>query len=344
VKITLLLSCLALAVSANAQTAPTVVFTGDNATYGWQQSSSFTANKNWIGAGLQYGDGWNWGFTQDVLNNFQTNVISKHPNFVFIETGLDDVAMETDDMPYGAEWQDATVPLIQMVKMAQAAGIKVILGNIIVGGADGDPYDSFKSNHFNGWLQAFATAENIPIVNFQQALVEGAIARFCTPCSTTPFINYPPTGPPVPTATGYALMTQMAQTAIATYGLMIKSGYLSNVVAVSPIPLDDGGVTADQPNVNQIASGGGIQFIPQAVWSDGVTRPMINAPYGGVQGIWTSSNQKVMGIDQQGFTYAWTAGNTTIRFTTNNGVTFSPWGMTVGSNDLPYPGLPEPVY
>jgi hypothetical protein len=47
-----LFSCL-LTTTAHTQTAPKVVFTGDNFMNAWQQTTQFTANKNWIGAGIQ---------------------------------------------------------------------------------------------------------------------------------------------------------------------------------------------------------------------------------------------------------------------------------------------------
>ena len=45
-----------------------------------------------------------------------------------------------------------------MVQMAQKANAKVILGNIV-------PNNAYCSDYYNGWLQTFAQATNIPIVN-----------------------------------------------------------------------------------------------------------------------------------------------------------------------------------
>jgi hypothetical protein len=125
------------------------------------------------------------------------------------------------------------------------------------------------------------------------------------------------------------------EAAIATYGLTIKSGYLNDVQSVDG--LNDGEPPL-VPSVNTVAIGAGIQFTPQATWSDGVTRPMQNIPYGGVLGMWVSSNPKVMTVNQQGFATAFTPGTTSIRFTTTSGHTFSPWTMTVFAA---YPGPPE---
>jgi hypothetical protein len=222
-----LLACLFVSVAATAQTGSTVVFTGDDFVYGWQQNAAFTANKNWIGAGVARGTGSYWGFTEAVLNDFQTNVISKRPAFVFIDTGSSDIAIPTDSTPYPAEWESTAGEIIQMVQMAQAAGIKVILGTVFTSSP------GFVSDHFNGWLQTYATAENIPFVNFESALATGINGPYCSPwpCNPTPLLDNSDPGFSTVTVAGYQLITQMAQTAIATYSLKIKSGYLNNVLS-----------------------------------------------------------------------------------------------------------------
>jgi hypothetical protein len=344
-----LLACLMVSVAATAQSGPTVVFTGDDFVYNWQQSAAFTANKNWIGAGVTGDTGFDWGFSQTVLNDFQTNVIDRHPAFVFIDTGASDVALPFDSTPYGSRWESAAGAIIKMVQMAQAAGINVILGNIVIVGGPGEAYSQsegysqFKSDHFNGWLQTYATAENIPILNFQYSLQYGVNGPYC-PCFTPVSLLVPNTdpnnvGPPVPTDAGYQLITQMAQTAIATYGLQIKGGYLGDVMSVTGDNPGDGSPPL-QFSINEANSGAGIQFTPQATWSDGLTRPMLNVPYGGTQGTWTSSDPKVMDVNQHGFAFAYTSGTASIQFKSASGVTFSPWIMTVGSQQF----VPEPVY
>jgi hypothetical protein len=338
----LALSLSVFSITVNAQTLPKVVFTGDQFTYSWQQSASFQANKNWIGAGvpgIPHGPG--GGFSAGVLNEFQTNVINQHPAFVFIETGASDLADQSDAGPYGLGWEVSAHPLISMVQMAQKAGIKVILGNIVIAG--------FQSDHYNLWLQAYTQAENIPLVNLQYML-EGTNSPNgplggCLPCTSENAALLASTGGPtpmfVPTEAGSQILTQMAQTAIATYGLTIKAGYLSNVQAVDGLNDDEPPFV---PSVNTVSIGAGVQFTPQATWSDGVTRPMTNIPYGGVIGTWWSSNAKVITINQQGFAYAYTPGTANIWFQSASGHTFSPWTMTILA---PYPGppvVPVPTY
>ena len=45
------LACLLVSFAATAQTAPKVVFVGEDFTTAWQSTPQFTANTNWIGAG-----------------------------------------------------------------------------------------------------------------------------------------------------------------------------------------------------------------------------------------------------------------------------------------------------
>jgi hypothetical protein len=328
---------LALASTANAQK---VVFTGDEFTYTWQQSAAFQSHANWIGKGLPK-SGQFTGDTGLVLSAFQTNVISQHPDFVFIETGGTDIAYHSDSTPYGLEWEQTADDIIQMVQMARTAGIKVILGNIVAPGFDGD--------HFNLWLQAYTQADNIPLVNFQSVL-EGINAEagpngICEPCAVESTGLITGAGGPfsfaLPTEEGSRYITQMAQTAIATYGLSMTGGHLGNVQAVSGV---NGVDPPFKPSVNNVVLGAGIQFTAQATWSDGVTRPIQNIPYGGVAGTWWSTNPKVMSINQGGFAYAYTPGTTSIWFKSASGHTFSPWTMTVVA---PYPGpptVPVPTY
>jgi hypothetical protein len=340
VSIKLLLSCLVLAVSANAQTAPKVVFVGDSFTYGWQQSAAFTANQNWIGQGLSDP---NWvDASTRVAGAFQT-ALNLHPAIVFIETGSLDVSIQFDSQPLGAEWESAADAIIQMVQMAKKANVKIIFGNVVAYGYNGD--------FFNGWLQTFAQAEGIPIVNFDYWLMHGCASVIPPPSngavSSCVLLNPPEDYPtvPVPNDMGYAFITQMAQTAIATYGLSIKSGYLSDML------VDDANAGGNgDPNVyqvNGVASGAGVQFTPQATWSDGVTRPMWNIPYNAFNnasmGTWWSTNPKVMSVDQQGHAVAYTSGTAAIWFKSASGVTFAPWTMTVGGW-FSSEGLNEPVY
>jgi hypothetical protein len=85
-----LLACLLVSLT-HAQTTPRVVFTGDDFTLAWQQTTESTANQNWIGAGVSVqcclGPG-----SSLVEEDFQANVINQHPAFVHILTGGSDIS------------------------------------------------------------------------------------------------------------------------------------------------------------------------------------------------------------------------------------------------------------
>jgi len=95
----------------------------------------------------------------------------------------------------------------------------------------------------------------------------------------------------------------------------------------------DGEVTV---NTNSVYEGEVVDFTPQAKWSDGVVRPMLNQDFDGFKGIWASSNPAVMYISQQGQAFAYSAGKATITFKSASGINFSPWTMTVEEVYPPY--------
>jgi len=320
-----LLSCLILAVSAHAQSAPRVAFVGDQFVYAWQQSAAFKSNPNWIGAGIPI----TFGYTnsQVVAAGFPA-VLSKHPDYVFLQLGQADMAGgNSPATTFGMEWEDAAIGIIDVVQVAKKANAKIIIGNLV------------GNDYMNSWLQTFAQNENIPLVNFADPLSVGCYQGGC-PLLDPNGSGDSPWNISVPNAAGYQVITKMAQAAIATYGLKIKSGYLSNVETYSGGPPNN--LPTPATNINTVAVGASLQFTPMATWSDGVTRPITNRPYGGPSGTWWSSNPKVAAVNQQGFVYAYTPGTATIWFESTTGQTFSPWGMTV---DQWYGNfVPAPIY
>jgi hypothetical protein len=130
----------------------------------------------------------------------------------------------------------------------------------------------------------------------------------------------------IPTATGYALMTQMAEFAIAeTTGATIKGGYLQN----QTLPGTD---VSDYPaNVNTGTSSSQYQVTPVAVFTDGSTHPLQNSTVAGSRGTWTNSNPQAVFITQTGLATALGAGTSIIKYTAPHGVQFSEWIMYIGS-------------
>jgi hypothetical protein len=318
-----LLACVLLPFTAIAQTAPKVVFAGDEVTAEWQTNPAFTANTNWIGAGITPNT-----FMFDpsnlVVENFQASVINQHPAFVHIMTGFSDsfTVKDSTPLPYVVTYWEANI--VQMVAMAKKANIKVILGNVIYTAVEGQ--DSEVVNFMNVWLDQYGRANNIPVVNYNAAFCQ-CIGYF----ASSVFLYLPPyVSNYAITDAGYALLTQLTETAIATYGLTMKGGYLSNVLLAN---LD----TPPEPQANTALVGAVVNFTAQATWSDGVTRPMGNQDYDGLQGIWMSSNPNVMYISQQGQAVALGAGTASISFVSASGIHFSPWTMTVEiPNSFPF--------
>jgi hypothetical protein len=308
-----------------ANTAPKVVFIGDLITYGW--ASAFAANPNWINKGvpdLRYnGDGSSGG----VLARFQSDVVSLHPNIVHILIGPADASLVYDSgyqiyIPYFLSNLDA------MVKEARAANIKVVLGM----GAQNFEYAG-NLEPINAVIVAYGAANNIPVINYGDALcgcvgsiTPGGVGVDLADLGTSPLI-VTPNGPgtSVPSTAGYALMTQMAENAIATLNLTIKGGWLQDVQAAS---LNEG-LGVPTPNVNTVGPNSVIQFTPQGLYSDGTVRPLLNSTFGGSSGTWTTSNPLVMFVNQKGLAWALSPGTANIIYTSPTGVRFSEWTMHV---------------
>jgi hypothetical protein len=224
--------------------------------------------------------------------------------------------------------------IVDIVQMAKMANVKIIIGSTGLG-LEGDPENL---GFLGSWLQQFAQNENVPIVNFTPLYVG------CNSEGQCPLLDPNPSPSngglfsiTVPNAAGFQVITQMAQAAIATYNLKIKGGYLSDLEIFSGA---EGSLPTPPTNINTVAPGATLQFTPQATWTDGVTRPMTNVPYGGVLGTWWSTNPKVAAVDQHGVVNAYTPGTAQIWFETSTGQTFSPWGITV----VQWPGETAPTY
>jgi hypothetical protein len=222
-----------------------------------------------------------------------------------------------------------------IVKAAKAAGIKVILGTTP---GTGSGYD-FALPYVNSIIAAYGAENNIEVVNYADALCQcvGALGTLTDtpnnlqqPVYTVP--GFPSTNPGpylptlLPTTAGYAVMTQLAETAVANEYLTLKSGYLSNVITQSD---DNIGVTAGQTNLNTVQPEAVLQFIPIGVYSDGSVHSQTNTLWDGLNGTWTSSNPLVMSVNQQGLALATTTGTATIKYTQPNGVDFHSWVMYV---------------
>lgn len=117
--VTVLLSLLPSIASAN----PLVVFLGDSITSNWgiYRGSFFSAN-NFLCKGVS-GE-----TTGSMLKRYASDVIDQHPQAVVILAGTNDIAQK-DGVFVTAEQISSNIFL--MAKMAQSAGIKVVLCSLL---------------------------------------------------------------------------------------------------------------------------------------------------------------------------------------------------------------------
>jgi hypothetical protein len=360
-----LLACLLMPLVANAQlapnyhrlqpapTSPKVVFVGDYVTAQW--ASAFAANQNWINQGnpdpLYLGSSAESG--AGVLANFQADVVSLHPAAVHLLIGLPD-AVVTHDADYSLRVPEFLTALTSIVQEAKAANIKVVLGL--------EPFlpnlNTYVLPQINAAIVAFGAANNIPVINYADALC-ACVNSTTGPTSLEdvngnpiyntytvalnnfrqygggPFIGPAPATafsaePPVPwdndfvvTPTGYNLMTQMAESTINSLNLKLVGGWLQDVEQP-----DENTQEASLTNVNTVYPPSVVKFTPIGLYSDGSQHPMLNS-FQGSSGTWTSSNPLVMSVNQQGVAWAISQGTTIIRYTSPTGVAFSEWIMYV---------------
>jgi hypothetical protein len=353
VALALFLSAFFSATAANAQLAPEfvrasnsseqplpkVVFVGDYITYFW--ASAFAAHPNWINEGSQvvpYLGGDN-GTAGEVLASFQPDVVSLHPAIVHILIGVSD-SDQTHDPTFQLAIPDFLRSLDAVVQEAKAANIKVILGM--------EPSIfafSGQLESMNSVIAEYGAAHNIPVINYGDALC-GCIGSRLIPGQATgigndtfdlygggPYMGPPATSllfpynyPLVVSASGYAMMTQMAETAVASMNLTLKGGWLQNVQQ-----FNDNEDNGPNHNVNTVSPGAVVQFTPVGFYSDGSQHLLLNTSFQGASGTWTSSDPLVMYVNQAGLAWANSQGKAIIRYTSPTGVSFSEWIMYVGA-------------
>jgi hypothetical protein len=239
--------------------------------------------------------------------------VNLHPAIVHILVGANDAGVEDDGTtPYVVSI--FTNNIIGIVQMARAANIKVILATTPPGAPN-----TFGITQMNAFVESYGAANGIPVINYADALcdcvtsVGGSGIGYAFPPATPSRAGYQAqplieTGPdivpgippaPLPTAAGYALMTQMAENTIAAMSLTLKSGYLQDV----DFSFGVGGATGNVPSFNQNVASPAVtfQFTPWGLYSDGVTRPLFNSNFAGASGTWTSSNPSVMYVTQTGW-------------------------------------------
>jgi hypothetical protein len=345
--VALLLSALILSVAATAQLTPNyvrprnpnetpaakVVFIGDQFTYMWGATPPFAANSNWINKG------WAWtpvsncfeicteGDSESTAARFQTDVVAQHPAIVHIMVGADDLAMDDDAQQVFGIAPAFMTSLQEMVNMAKAANIQVILGIESVAWASATPP---YPQQLNSIVAAYGAQNKIPVINYGDALCQCVSSIGGAPYISSGGYNNPAAGSG-PTVAGYALMTKMAEAVINTLGQTPGGGYLQNI-ELSNNPLNIAAPSSPLlTNVNTVSPGFVLQFTPYGSYNHGLLEPLINSNYVGSSGTWASNNPLVMYVNQTGVAWALTPGTAAITYTSPSGVKFSEWIMYVGA-------------
>jgi hypothetical protein len=308
--------------TATAAPAPKVVFIGDAITYNWEQA--FAANHNWINHGTAGNPLQNAAY--QILARFPSDVVNQHPDIVHILAGSEDVAL-ADDASYGITVQNVQTSITAMVDEARNAHIQVVLGTIppLLGGISGAPPGVFQPTltlQINAWIEGYGRANHIPVVNYHDAL---CVCVGSTAPNDAEAGMFTPSGT-IPSTTGYAAMTSLVETAMATIGLALNSGYLGNLAL---IPHE----VIRQSDVTKVSQGTSLQFTAYGVYGvaakNDIVRTMANTDFAGLNGCWISSDPTVVYVGYSGAAFAASPGTATIDFISLDGVHFKPWVMTV---------------
>jgi hypothetical protein len=326
--------------SACAAEPPKVVFIGDWVTYYWD--AAFAANPGWINKGLPGETTGGFGSAEEVLARFHSDVVSLHPSIVHILIGQGDA----DKIATGQT--SRTLPnfltgLDAIVREAKAANIRVILGiePVIVSSTG-------RMEFINSIIASYGAEHKIPVINYSDALC-GCISARLQPYQAYstgidsfeqfgggPYIVAPPIDsseaqsyPRMVSAIGYAMMTQMAETAVANMTLTLDGGWLQNVEQKQEPGASSSDLLEEATDVNTVGPGAIVQFTPIGHFSDGSHHPFLNSSFEGSNGTWTSTNPLVMYVNQAGRSWANSPGKTIIRYTSPGGIEFCEWIMYI---------------
>jgi acyl-CoA thioesterase I len=214
----------AVAPAAPAPAAPepplTAVFMGDSITYNWGQpwaSPDFAEYPQWTDQGIIGND------SGEMVDRFQADVIDRHPDVVVILAGTNDVypgwqlCDGTGTGYHGHNW-DTCHNIAWMVTAAKLNGIKPVLATIppwncsdatlcaLAENADPSPQRYTRISQLNGWIKAYGSQQGIPVADYWSVLVSSDQQTYI-PALTLDGVH--------PSPAGYALMTPLAQKAIA---------------------------------------------------------------------------------------------------------------------------------
>jgi len=178
-----------------------VVFFGDSITALWKLPESFPG-KPYVNRGI------GGQTTPQMLVRFRQDVINLQPKVVVILAGSNDIAGNTGPMRN----EDIEANLASMVELAQAHGIRMVLGSIMpVHNYTERSKDSFAQRPqsrilaVNGWIKNFASKNDLTYIDYFSALVDdsGMMKRELADDGLHP------------NAAGYKVIAPLAEAAIA---------------------------------------------------------------------------------------------------------------------------------
>jgi lysophospholipase L1-like esterase len=180
-------------------TRPRIVLMGDSITDFWRQGDPAPFSHGIVDRGIS-------GQTSSqMLVRFWPDVIALHPRMVQILAGTNDIAGNTGPTTE----QDYENDIMAMVTLAQAHGIRVLLGSIPPAVSfwwTPHPYrPAAQIRHLNEWLRRYARTKGICFVDYYAHLSTPAGAF--RPDLSNDGVH--------PNAAGYRVMTALLQAAIA---------------------------------------------------------------------------------------------------------------------------------
>jgi lysophospholipase L1-like esterase len=176
-----------------------VVFMGDSITDAWgRERGDFFPGKPYINRGISGQT------TPQMLLRFRPDVIALKPRVVVILAGTNDLAGNTGS----ASLADIEGNLSSMTELAQANGIKVVLASVLPVNDYNEPRTAGrppeKILELNGWIKEYAKRKSIVYLDYYSAMLDDSLA-----------LKGSLSGDGLhPNASGYAIMTPLAQRAI----------------------------------------------------------------------------------------------------------------------------------
>jgi lysophospholipase L1-like esterase len=178
-----------------------VVFFGDSITDGWGRSpttGAFFPGKPYVNRGISGQT------TPQMLIRFQQDVVHLHPAAVVILAGTNDIAGNTGPSTEQMIEDNFT----SMAEIAKQNGIKVVLASITPAYAypwkpEVQPVERIRA--LNQWLQDFCSSHGFVYLDYFSSMADATGAML--PGLSSDGVH--------PTAKGYAVMTPLAESAIA---------------------------------------------------------------------------------------------------------------------------------